>query len=236
MRNGLSLFLMIAALPAAAQDEFASLVRPVLVETCSACHAAEKPDNKRPFLRAMTAADVSRERGLWRGVALQLRNRTMPPSGPQPSEADRFRIATWIEEQLRATACEAGDFAGSVPTRRLNRREYRNTIRDLFGIDYEVTEVFPPDGTGGEGFDTHGETLFLSPMLMERYLEAAQQILDSVIITPPLYKSYETKQLAPRKDVPRDKIRLMSPGEELSAQVAVYRDGDYTAQVSVMRP
>jgi len=94
MRNGLSLFLMIAALPAAAQDEFASLVRPVLVETCSACHAAEKPDNKRPFLRAMTAADVSRERGLWRGVALQLRNRTMPPSGPQPSEADRFRIAT----------------------------------------------------------------------------------------------------------------------------------------------
>jgi len=71
---------------------------------------------------------------------------------------------------------------------------------------------------------------------MERYLEAAQQILDSVIITPPLYKSYEAKQLAPRKDVPRDKIRLMSPGEELSAQVAVYRDGDYTARVSVMRP
>lgn len=228
---------MLAALPVtAAGDEFASSIRPVLVEKCSACHATETPDNKRPFLRATTAADVSKDRGLWRGVALQLRNRTMPPSGPQPSEEDRFRIATWIEEQLRATACEAGDFAGSVPARRLNRREYRNTIRDLFGIDYEVTEVFPPDGTGGEGFDTHGETLFLSPMLMERYLEAAQQILDSVIITPPLYKSFDARQLEPRKDVPKGERRLMSPGEELSTQATVYRDGDYTVRVSVMRP
>jgi len=69
MRNGLILVLMLAALPiVAAGDEFASSVRPVLVEKCSVCHAAEKPDNKRPFLRATSAADVSKERGLWRGV------------------------------------------------------------------------------------------------------------------------------------------------------------------------
>ena len=73
--------------------------------------------------------------------------------------------------------------------RRLNRREYRNTIRDLLGVDFDVAAVFPADGTGGAGFDTNGETLYIPPLLMERYLEAAQQILDRVIVTPPLVEN-----------------------------------------------
>ena len=64
-----------------------------------------------------------------------------------------------MEDDLRKTACSAGEFAGASALRRLNRREYRNTMRDLLGVDYNVSELFPNDGTGGAGFDTNGETL-----------------------------------------------------------------------------
>ena len=74
--------------------------------------------------------------------------------------------------------------------RRLNRREYHNTIRDLLGVDFDVVRLFPADGTGGAGFDTNGETLYMPPMMMERYMEAAQQILDRVIVTPPLSRVF----------------------------------------------
>ncbi len=67
------------------------------------------------------------------------------------------------------------EFASEVTLRRLNRREYRNTVRDLLGVDLMVSEIFPVDNSGGEGFDsTNGETLFLPPMLLERYMEAAR--------------------------------------------------------------
>ena len=94
----------------------------------------------------------------------------MPPTGaPQPTETERLKIAAWIEKALRATACGLGEYAGPVTVRRLNRSEYQNTVRDLFGAHFEIAEKFPVDGSGGEGFDNNGETLFLSPLLLERY-------------------------------------------------------------------
>src|SRR6476619_5039946 len=95
----------------------------------------------------------------------------MPPVETKLSEDDRLRVAAWIDNRLRQTACAVGDFAGAVALRRLNRREYHNTIRDLLGVDFNVSELFPNDGTGGSGFDTYGETLFIPPLLMERYMD-----------------------------------------------------------------
>ena len=65
---------------------------------------------------------------------------------------------------------------GRLTIRRLNRTEYKNTIRDLFGIQIETENFFPPDDTGC-GFDTMGEVLSLSPILMEKYMEMAENIL-----------------------------------------------------------
>ena len=118
---------------------------------------------------------MDQARGLWRNVATQLRNRTMPPRASKLTEEDRLRMASWIDGRLKATACNTGDYAGPAVTRRLNRREYHNTVRDLLGIDFEVTAMLPADGTGGAGFDTNGETLYIPPLLLERYMEAAQQ-------------------------------------------------------------
>ena len=88
-------------------------------------------------------------------------------------------------------------WGGAVALRRLNRREYHNTVRDLLGVDFNVSELFPNDGTGGAGFDTNGETLFIPPLLMERYMEAAQQILDRAIVTPNLLKTFAASELIP---------------------------------------
>jgi cytochrome c553 len=195
--------------------DFTTTIRPVLAANCGMCHNPSQPRNPANFLKAQTAKDIQADRGLWHNVAAQLRNRTMPPIASKLTEEDRLRIAAWIDDDLRKTACSAGDYAGAAAFRRLNRREYHNTIRDLLGIDYDVSLIFPADGTGGSGFDTNGETLYIPPVLMERYMTAAQQILDRVIITPPLQKAY----------TPTGKI---AAGADYTINLPVYLDGDYT--------
>lgn len=211
-----------AAFPALAQqtpDEFVRTIRPVLARNCSACHNPANPKNHINFLKATVAKDVEADRGLWRDVATQLRNRTMPPVETKLTEDERLGVANWIDKRLRLTACAGGEFAGTVALRRLNRREYRNTIRDLLGIDFNVSEIFPVDGTGGAGFDTNGETLYVPPLLAERYLEAAQQILDRAIITPDLLR-----------------VHPLDPGKELAVLQSIYSDTDYDIRVGVSAP
>ena len=176
-------------------------IRPVLKEHCGNCHSRGNAN----FL----SKEIEQDRGLWRSVSAQLRNRTMPPVASKLTEADRLRVAQYIDQRLRATACSIGDYAGAGPIRRLNRREYRNTIRDLIGLDLDLAGLFPADGTGGAGFDTNGDTLYIQPLLMERYLQAAQQILDRAIVTP----------------------RLVRQGSGTQA-VAIYVDGMYTVRAA----
>jgi len=174
-------------------------------------------------------------RGLWRNVATQLRNRTMPPVASKLTEEDRLRVAIWVENRLRETACSAGNYAGAVSPRRLNRREYHHTIRDLLGLDLAVQDIFPADESGGAGFDTNGETLFVPPMMLERYMEAARKVLDRVIVTPPLSKTFPSSEMEPR--LPSDKPgRPLQPGQELSADILIFVDGQYNLRVSVERP
>ena len=179
---------------AMAQDasrDFSQTIRPVLERNCSACHNPAKAKGPA-FLKAASVADMEANRGLWRNVAAQLRNRTMPPTASKLTEDERLQVSSWIDNRLRKTACSTGDYAGPAISRRLNRREYHNTIRDLLGIDFDAVAILPADGTGGAGFDTNGETLFIPPVLMERYMEAAQQILERVIVTPPVSKTVTT--------------------------------------------
>ncbi|MEP7366522.1 MAG: DUF1592 domain-containing protein [Acidobacteriota bacterium] len=230
---------LLAAAPPSptADEEFQHSIRPTLVEHCSKCHNPTNLRSRNGFLRTESAAGMESMRGVWRNVAVQLQNRTMPPSSDSKiSEDDRLRVAQWITKRLQETACSAdlGEYAGTVTLRRLNRREYHNNIRDLLGVDLPITDLFPADGTGGEGFDTNGETLFTPAMLMERYLDAAAQILDRAIVAPELNRSFTAQRLDPpttdnagRRDV--------APGAEVSTQIEVYADGEYDVRLSVER-
>ena len=207
-------------------DEFRNEIRPVLVKHCQECHSPAS-ENRVRFLQARSASDVASERGLWLNVAMQLRNRTMPPTGPQPSEHDRFKIASWIDRAMRESACELGERASAVTLRRLSRAEYQNTIRDLFGIRAQVAELFPVDGSGGEGFDNNAETLYLSPLLAERYLEVADRILDAVVIRPPLGRAFTARDLFPGHPVDEHDSVEIRPGDSVSREVTFYEASDY---------
>ncbi len=198
MRKFIPLVLLFARGLSAASpspDEFTRTIRPILAQNCSMCHNSANPKGPVDFLKAQTSADVEKQRGVWRNVAAQLRNRTMPPVASKLTEQDRQMVAMWLDRHLQQTACSGQDYAGAVTIRRLNRRDYGNTIRDLLGVELDMTALFPEDGSGGEGFDTDGETLFVPPLMTEKYMDAAQQILNRVVITPPFSKTFSGADL-----------------------------------------
>lgn len=93
-------------------DDFTEKIRPVLNENCAKCHNPANPRNRLNFLKAGAATDVETQRSLWRNVATQLRNRTMPPGAAKMAEADRMDVANWIEARLRSTGCTSSEYAG----------------------------------------------------------------------------------------------------------------------------
>ena len=221
------------------QERFAQRVRPVLQKHCAACHNPADAKNRHDFLKYDDIADVSTRRVLWRDVAVQLRNRTMPPGDAAISESDRKFVADWIETRLRTTGCTTGEYAGYVAPRRLNRREYANTIRDLLGVQLEIAELFAADEAGGAGFDTNGATLYLPPLMIERYMEAARVVTDRAIVSPALNRVYLSHELLPKSAPPpagAKPARRVEPGEELSIDVTVLADAPYSLRVSAERP
>ena len=139
-----------------------------------------------------------RDREQWKKVATRLRAGDMPPADyDAPDESERTALVEWVEAKLAEFNCEGPQDPGWVTLRRLNRDQYRNTIRDLLRVDYEPAETFPPDELA-YGFDNNGDALSLTPALVEKYLAAASQIADEAILTP--------ESLAePAYDVPRDR-------------------------------
>jgi hypothetical protein len=211
----------------------------VLEANCAACHNPANPKNRHNFLKAAEATDVETRRGLWRSVATQLRNRTMPPGAARLSEQDRKLAADWIEARLRSSGCTAAEYAGYVGPRRLNRREYHNTVRDLLGVELPIADMFPEDESGGAGFDTNGDTLYIPPMMLERYMEAAQKVADRVIVARPVNRVVLSHEMSPETAAPpagQKPARRMKAGEEVSTTVTAFTDGPYGLRVSVERP
>lgn len=204
---------------------FGNRVLPVLVEYCWDCHDPEDSDGHILFLDALEEQDIDQNRAHWRSVAAQLMNRTMPPARkPQPSDLQRREIADWILKYLRETACDGDPYAGYVTARRLNRLEYDFTVRDLVGVDLRFRETLPADSGAGEGFDNNGESLFLPPMLLERYLESAQKIVDEAIVSPRLELEFQSEDLVGFDASAKGVIEADREGTLL---IPVYVEDDY---------
>ena len=214
---------------------FADVVRPQLIEYCGDCHATDDPENHVDFLAAAAETGINDDRGLWKSVVEQLRNRTMPPADSffQPTEDERRQLADWVDEYLRRTACDRGPHAGPVIARRLNRQEYDNTLRDLLFVDLKPAQNFPADGAGGEGFDNNGETLFSSPILLERYLAATAAVLDAAVWTPRINAGFDPHALLPPSEDDSEGWRELKPGQELTALLTVYVAANVTVNVNM---
>ncbi|WP_078815408.1 DUF1592 domain-containing protein [Prosthecobacter debontii] len=166
-------------------------VLPLLEKYCVECHDADvtKADvNLHTLWDAKTARlDVR----LWDKVNDQVATKQMPPAKKkeQPTEAERQVLTAWITEAQKAVASQPAVDPGYRKARRLTRREYSLTMRDLlYGAADKLGDPFPTDGAGGEGFDNNADTLFIPPLLIEKYIEATDKGLKAV------YSQWETKK------------------------------------------
>lgn len=162
---------------------FEKHVAPGITEYCIPCHGAKDPVAGVSLNRFKTAAQVSDSREIWSKVLKNIETGHMPPKGmPKPSATQRAAMVAGLK-QILVGDCDLAD-VGRVTIRRLNRAEYNNTVRDLVGIEFRPADDFPSDDVG-YGFDNIGDVLSLSPLLMEKYLNAAEQIADRAIQVPP---------------------------------------------------
>ncbi len=162
--------------PAAATDRYREKVQPILEQYCYGCHGYGSSEGNRTLDEFASDEAMLDDTKLWWAVLKNVRAHMMPPAEEeQPTAAEREVLFHWIATEAFGIDPADPD-PGHVTLRRLNRAEYRNTIRDLMGVDYDTEENFPPDDSG-YGFDNIGDSLSLSPLLMEKYIQAAETIV-----------------------------------------------------------
>ncbi len=163
---------------------FKSHVAPFMKKYCYDCHGPDEAQAGLGFHAYKKAADVLDDRKKWEKVLSMLEIGAMPPSemDVQPDPDERKVVVNWIENKLFDIDCSIDRNPGRVTIRRLNRVEYNNTIHDLLGVDFRPADDFPSDDVG-YGFDNIGDVLSISPLLMEKYLDAAEQISEEVIVS-----------------------------------------------------
>ena len=170
-------------LPSAAG--FDSVVTPFLSENCYRCHGNKKHEKDLNFQEFSDAASLIEHRERWEEVARKLKGQEMPPlEEDQPDESQRQAVATWLEQEFDRIDRETPPDPGRVTARRLNRSEYNNTVRDLLGVESRPADDFPQDDSG-YGFDNIADVLSLSPVLMEKYLTAADRVARLALFGPP---------------------------------------------------
>ena len=162
---------------AALAAEAASTPRALLDRYCVACH------NDRTRQAGLTlqsidtgrAGHVAEEVEAWEKVVRKLRGRAMPPPGRPRPEAEAYDAAAHVLETALDSAAAADPNPGRPPIHRLNRVEYRNAIRDLLALEIDERALLPPDESG-YGFDNIADVLAISPVLLDRYMVAAEKI------------------------------------------------------------
>ena len=162
---------------------FRQEIRPLLDTYCARCHGPELQTAGIVFAQFDDHASVLRARPLWLRALRVLREEEMPPAGAQPSVQERQRLISWIDDAVNNLDWSEFRNPGSVTIPRLNRTEYNNTIRDLTGLDLRPADAFPEDGQGESGFRNDRDGLFVAPMLAEKYLEAANRVVQALIET-----------------------------------------------------
>jgi hypothetical protein len=165
--------------------KFSDEAIPFIKQHCLECHGDKEPKADLSLAKDLDAKALMTRRAVWENVLAMVETGQMPPKEqpkPDPVQTDKF--ITLIKESFDDIDRHAAPDPGRVTVRRLNRVEYNNTIRDLIGVDFDPAEDFPSDDIG-HGFDNIGDVLTLSPVLMERYLAAAETIVNRAIVPNP---------------------------------------------------
>lgn len=210
---------LIAPAPGRASDAptpaFAKEGLAFLQKHCIECHGEKMPEGSLSIAAFKDDASLIRERKTWIKMLQRIEAGEMPPERqPRPSKEEIDGFAKLIRGIYDHYDKNAKPDPGRVTVRRLNRTEYNNTIRDLVGIDFNPAEDFPSDDIG-HGFDNIGDVLTLSPVLMERYLDAADAIVNRAILVnlpPPPRRYLAGKYLQPNNaQTSQGRFRVLDP-------------------------
>lgn len=177
------------SVPAFAQDglqkQFDTTVKPFVGKYCVACHSGAQPTAQFDLKSYTTVEQVKEEFPRWSLLADRLSAHEMPPKTmPQPPQALIDQIVAFVHDVRGEEIKRLGGDPGVVLARRLSNAEYDNTIRDLTGQDMGIARTFPVDPANTSGFDNSGETLTMSPALLNKYLQASRTIADRMVLTP----------------------------------------------------
>ncbi|MFZ4794470.1 MAG: DUF1592 domain-containing protein [Blastocatellia bacterium] len=183
-------------------DPFRDKLVPFLSENCYGCHNEKKAAGGLNLEQYRDEAAIFAHRDTWESVLQRMDSGEMPPKGAPRPEADELRSVTaWLTDRFEKADQRMAPDPGRVTARRLNRSEYNNTIRDLLGVDLHPADEFPQDDSG-YGFDTIGDVLSLPPVLMEKYLVAAERVTEAAIFGPERLKPSLTRINSPSRNIP----------------------------------
>ena len=206
---------------------FEKTVEPFLKANCFLCHNAKLKAGGLNLEGYHNSGAALKDREVWEKVLQKLRSGQMPPRGrPAPPPEQVASVTHWFELQFARLDRNLKPDPGRVTARRLNRVEYNNTIRDLIGVDFHPAADFPADDSG-YGFDNIGDVLSLSPVLMEKYLAAAEKIARKAIVADPPPKP--TREKIEHTPVPRES----SPARDLIVRHAFPVEGDYVLRGAI---
>lgn len=182
------------------EQQFKSKIQPFLQNNCFKCHANGKHKGDVSLDKFTSFASIQSDLDTWQSVHDELEQHDMPPEKePQPPVDQVATMLRFTSQALDFVDPSAPRDPGYVAIHRLNRTEYNNTIRDLVGVDFQPADDFPADDTG-YGFDNIADVLSMSPLLAEKYLAAAEQVMDKAIVLEnpnrPRIVKYEAEKMS----------------------------------------
>jgi hypothetical protein len=210
----------------AADTTFEKKVQPVLGKSCAPCHNEHMASgglNVAPFL---DPSSITKQREGWERIIQKMRSGEMPPKGiPRPA-AQIDDLTKFVQAEFERADKLIKPDPGRVTARRLNRNEYSNTIRDLLAVEFRADKDFPADDSG-YGFDNIGDVLTVSPVLMEKYIAAAERIASRAIGADPLPKPLEAQYHN------KDKTIRRVDASTIEASHRIDFDGEYTVRIGL---
>src|SRR5262249_5372823 len=219
--------------PAAANDpraveRYRKEVQPILTKYCFDCHADGAKRGNVSFDTFKSDDELVGKRELWHAVLKNTRAKIMPPpKRERPTAEEQEGLERWTKYGAFGLDPKDPD-PGRVTLRRLNRVEYRNTIRDLLGVDFDTDKEFPPDDIG-YGFDNIGDVLSFSPLLAEKYMAAANKIVAASV--PTVAKAMPFKELP---GGPPKSTLSYTTGGKFAYSFRVEKAGDYQVAVEAL--
>jgi mono/diheme cytochrome c family protein len=195
--------------------------RALVNQYCVGCHN-QRLKTAKLELDVLDLTHPEKDALTWERVIRKLRGGMMPPPGaPRPPLEAVTTLATYLEDSLdKASAANLNP--GSVRIHRLNRAEYANAMRDLFGIDVDAAALLPTDGTS-DGFDNIASALKASPSFLDQYIMAARAVVRQAIGNPLTGKEAKTTLRGTDSNIP------LPPGARagITAQYLAPYEGDY---------